>query len=339
MSKVDLTIVTPWLSQSDWTSLIFSSLKKEAKINKIKFNLIVGERINEKKRVQKKEPFSFLYPKLRVVEKIIKFSHKNILADRIIIIDSSFVNMKAIRYIAGDDKKISCFVNGGFFQNYDLDRQTISGYREELLKFEEGHYSLMDKIFLPSKYALDIFIKKYPSLKNKSFYNYYELENNFKEKVNFSKKKGYLFASRESFEKGSDIILQLVESGLKIDSVIGLNNKLFRKKLSNYKALLVPSRADLFGFCALESIFAGTIPIVSNGFGYKELINIPNNLKLSVPLSNKTNAEIKKILKIIDKMPEHEYNSIIDKAKIHLLKKIGNKEHGFLSANEKIFYE
>jgi hypothetical protein len=339
MPKAGLTIVIPWLSRSDWTSLIFFSLKKEANRKKIKFNLIVGERINEKKKVQKKEPFSFLYPKLKVVEKIIEFSHKNILADNIVIIDSSFVNMKVIRYIAGDNKKISCFVNGGFFQNHDLDRQTISGYREELSKFEEGHYSLMDKIFLPSKYALDIFLKKYPSLKNKCFYNYYELEDNFNKKVNFSNKNNYLFASRQSFEKGADIISQLVKDGLKIDSVLGLENKLFRKKLSTYKALLVPSRADLFGFCALESVFAGTIPIVPDGFGYKELINIPDNLKLSVPLTNKTKKEREKILKIIDKMPESEYDHIINQAKRHLLKKITSSEHGFLSAVEKIFYE
>ena len=339
MLKTDLTIIIPWFSQSDWTSLIFSSLKKEADRKKIKFNLIIGECIGKKKKVQKNEPFSFLYPKLKVVEKIIEFSHKNILADRIVIIDSSFVNMKAIRYIAGDNKKVSCFVNGGFFQDYDLDRQTILGYQNELLKFEEGHYSLMDNIFLPSKYAFKIFLKKYPSLKHKCFYNYYDLEDNFNKKGRFSEKRGYLFASRESFEKGADIVWKLIKSGLKIDSIIGLENKVFRKKLSGFKALLVPSRADLFGFCALESIFAGTIPIVPNGFSYEELILIPGYLKLSLPIGDKTLKEIKNIIKIIDEIPEETYKKIIIGARKHLLSKMSDKNHNFLAAVRKIFYE
>ena len=51
MLKTDLTIIIPWFSQSDWTSLIFSSLKKEADRKKIKFNLIIGECIGKKKKV------------------------------------------------------------------------------------------------------------------------------------------------------------------------------------------------------------------------------------------------------------------------------------------------
>jgi hypothetical protein len=202
MKKPDLTIISPWLSNSDWTGLIFSTLKKEAKKNNLTINTIIGAHISNKKNAQKQEHFSFLYSKLKVVEKIIDYSHKNILAKRILIIDSSFVNMKAVRYVAGNDRIITCFVNGGFFQKYDLDRQTISGYDKELAKFENGHYSLMDKIFLPSNYALKIFLKSYPDLKKKSSYAYYSLIIKSLKAPNFFNKCGCAYVSRRSFEKG-----------------------------------------------------------------------------------------------------------------------------------------
>ena len=281
VKNLELTIVAPWLSKSDWTGLIFSSIVKEAKEKKIQFNIVIGFHIDNQKKAKVCEPFSFLYPKLKVVEKMVHLANKNRLGNRIVIIDSSFVNIKTIRYLAGPKRYISCFVNGGFFQEHDLDRQTISGYDRELERYEEGHYSLIDKILLPSKYALKIFLNKYPTLRNKTSYHYYPLDIKSNNILKFSSRKGYLYASRKSFEKGFDVISELDSKILKIDFIIGLKNSLFRKKLLKYKALLIPSRADLFGFCALEALLEGVIPVVPKGLSYDELVDIPENLKLS----------------------------------------------------------
>lgn len=339
MKKPNLTIIVPWLSKSDWTGLIFYFLTKSAKERNVSFNVVIGDRINNNQKNRKIKSFDFLYPKLKVVEKTVDLANKNALADRIVILDSSFVNMKAIRYVAGPKAFISCFVNGGFFQEFDLDRQTIFGYNKELLKFEEGHYALMDKIFLPSKYALNIFLKSYPSLKNKSFYNYYFLKTNSAKIIEFSNKLGYLYSSRQTFQKGYDVILDLHKENIKVDLLIGLENSIFRKKISKYKALLIPSRADLFGFCALESILEGTIPVVPRGLSYDELINIPENLKLTLPISKITKNEIVMIIKTIEKLSEVEYNKIILTAKNTIGRKINDKNHGYLAMVESIFYE
>ncbi|NCB21094.1 MAG: hypothetical protein EOM88_04210 [Clostridia bacterium] len=69
MKNLELTIVAPWLSKSDWTGLIFSSIVKEAKEKKIQFNIVIGFHIDNQKKAKVCEPFSFLYPKLKVVEK------------------------------------------------------------------------------------------------------------------------------------------------------------------------------------------------------------------------------------------------------------------------------
>lgn len=339
MDKPNLTIIAPWLSKGDWTGLIFSSLIKSANEKNISFNVIIGDRVDNNKKNKKNKAFDFLYPKLRVVEKMVSLANKNLLADRIVIIDSSFVNMKAIRYIAGSEAFISCFVNGGFFQKFDLDRQTIFGYDKELSKFEEGHYALMDKIFLPSKYALNIFLKAYPLLKNKSFFNYYFLKFDPVKITKFSDKFGYLYPSRQVFQKGYDVILDLCKKNVNIDSIIGLKNIEFRKKISRYKVVLIPSRADLFGFCALEAILEGTIPVVPKGFSYDELINIPSNFKLTLPINKNTKKEIISIIKAIEKLSESEYNRIIFEARNTIKKRINDKNHGFLSIIESVFYE
>jgi len=249
------------------------------------------------------------------------------------------VNMKAVRYVAGKDRFISCFVNGGFFQEYDLDRQTISGYDKELTKFEEGHYSLMDKILLPSKYSLEIFLKSYPYLKKKSSYAYYSLSNNLTKNPKFFDKDGCVYASRQSFEKGYDVISTLDKKSIKMDLILGLNNNVFRKKLLNYKSAIIPSRADLFGFCALEAILEGTIPVVPAGLSYEELIDIPNNLKLSLPIGKRTKKEIETIAKVIERLPECQYNKIISRAQDSLRRKMNDKKHNFSAAFESILYE
>lgn len=69
VKNLELTIVAPWLSKSDWTGLIFSSIVKEAKEKKIQFNIVIGFHIDNQKKAKVCEPFSFLYPKLKVVEK------------------------------------------------------------------------------------------------------------------------------------------------------------------------------------------------------------------------------------------------------------------------------
>ncbi|MDD4036155.1 MAG: hypothetical protein PHS45_02405 [Bacilli bacterium] len=338
MKKPNLTIITPWLSKSDWTGLIFARLIENAKKNNLAFNTIVGSRFH-KKKIQKQGPFSFLYPKLKVVDKMIYFAHKNMLADRIIIIDSSFVNMKAIRYIAGRDRFISCFVNGGFFQEYDLDRQSISGYNAELKKFEEGHYALIDKIILPSKYALKIFIKFHPGLKNKSSYIYYPVTSSLNQNSTCFNKNGCLYASRRSFEKGYDIISTINKKNIKIDLIFGLNNANFRKKLTKYKSIIIPSRADLFGFCAVEAILEGTIPVVPAGLSYEELIDIPNYLKLSFPIGRKTKKEILTIVDKIDNLTEGQYKKIISKAQDSLFRIMRDRNHNFSAAFKSIMHE
>jgi hypothetical protein len=339
MKKPDLSIIIPWLSKSDWTGLIFSSLKKAAEENNFTFNTIIGSRVDNKKKAQKQEPFSFLYPKLRVVEKMVDFSHKNMLANRIIIVDSSFVNMKAVRYIAGKESFISCFVNGGFFQEYDLDRQTISGYDKELKKFEEGHYSLMDKILLPSKYSLRIFLEAYPDLKKKSLYTHYSLRDTLTKNYKFFDKHGCVYVSRHSLEKGYDIISTLNKKNIKMDSILGLKNHIFRKKLLKYKSVIIPSRADLFGFCALEAILEGTIPVVPAGLSYDELIDVPNNFKLSLPIGKRTKKEIETIVELIEDLSESQYNEIILKARKSLQSIMNNKNHNFSAALKTILYE
>ena len=339
MKKLDLTIIVPWLSRSDWTGLILDSLIFEARLKKINYNIIIGDNIGIRKKAQSKGSFSFLYPKLKVVEKIIDLSHRNLLANRLVVVDSSFINMKALRYIAGDKRIISCFVNGGYFQKHDLDRQSLNNYSAELLKFENAHYSLMDKIFLPSKYALGSFLKEYPDLKKKCSHHYYYLPNHFFDEIDFSKKSGYIFASRNSFEKGVDVINKLIKSGLKVSSIINKKNSFFRKKLIKYKGVLVPSRADLFGFCALEAIIAGVIPVVPRGLSYEELVDLPRQFKVSSPISYKTDQEISQIIKLIDNLNETEYKKIVYSAKKSLIKKLNNKNHNFGSAMNKIFYE
>lgn len=196
----------------------------------------------------------------------------------------------------------------------------------------------MDKILLPSKYALKIFLKKYPTLKNKTSYHYYSLDIKFNNILKFSSRKGYLYASRKSFEKGFDVISKLDSKILKIDFIILLKNSLFRKKLLKYKALLIPSRADLFGFCALESLLEGVIPVVPKGLSYDELVDIPENLKLSSSINLNTVREIEKIIKQIESLSEDEYQKIILNARRSIVKIMNNNNHNFSSALKFVFY-
>lgn len=55
----------------------------------------------------------------------------------------------------------------------------------------------------------------------------------------------------------------------------------YLEAVSTALAVVVPARAELFGYCPIETLQCGTLPIVPNGLSYPELIDIPNDLMLS----------------------------------------------------------
>ncbi|EKD44376.1 MAG: hypothetical protein ACD_71C00159G0002 [uncultured bacterium (gcode 4)] len=339
MARPDLTIVAPWLCKSDWTSIVFDDLTRLILHQGLSFNSVIGLRIGKKRKALLKEPFAYLGPKLKVIEKIVQCAKNNILADNIIVLDSSFVNMKVLRYVAGKDKTITCFVNGGVFQNHDLDRQSLDQYVNNLLDYEYGHYSLVDRIILPSKYALRIFLDNYPNLKTKSFCNYYSLPSDYFIESSFLSKKGCLFPSRNCFEKGFDVIRELNKQNVKIDLINEFNNNVFRRLLGKYKVVLIPARAELFGFCAIEAILAGSIPIVSRGLSYDELINIPDSLKISLPIGPQTIKEIKAIINTVNCYSQKKYENVVNVARSHLIKVLSDERSSFDSGIKSTMYE
>lgn len=339
MRKTDVTIVLPWLSRSDWTGIILDDLIRILESIDIKYNIVIGYNLkSNRQKAFLSKPFSFLYPKLAVIDKLVSLARQGRLANNLIFIDSSFVNLKAARYLIGEKGQIVCLVNGGSFQEHDLDLQFMSQRTPDILRAEEGHYFLADKIILPSQYAFNKFISAFPDLKSRAVKAYYYLPSNFGPDLNFIKKKGIVFSGRPSFEKGEDILRELNFEGANIEVCNGFHNSIFRQKLKRYKSLLVPSRADFFGFSALEAIIAGTIPIVPKGLSYEELVCLPANLKLSFPIGKNSIKEVQKIINIIEQFDKETYESIIMVARNHLNELLGDYRNNLFGAITDFLY-
>ncbi len=312
------TLVIPWTGSKDWTNLYIDYFSKILKPH-ADISLIQGP-------VNAEGKFGWLFPKLDISQRLLKAASEGRIGNRILLLDPNYINIRALRAMVGSSAEICAIINGGAFQDHDIETQFMPEYRDAIKSYELGYYSLCDKIIVPSLHARTIFLNSYPSLEKKIWTIPLPLRDIPDLRKNFNEKSGLISVGRAAFEKGSDIISENCEIQIK-----GLKEpEDYLQDLSKALAVIIPSRAELFGYCPIETLQCGTIPIVPNGLPYPEYIHLPDDLMLSHPVGPETSREIKAIWNRVTSMEQEEYEGIIDNAMKNLRTKLINQEKKFL---------
>lgn len=275
---------------------------------------------------------SFLECKLGISLEILKAAQSDRLGSRILIIDPNYLNIRALRLMAGSTSRIITLVNGGAFQEPDLELQgRTAGEIERLRGYEAGFFGMCDGIILASDHARSLFLRTYPSLSPRVRVVPYPV---LFPPIDLpaSQKSGLLFPSRPSWEKGFDVVQSLQEEGVGVRASAGLPRPEHLQLLSSHKLVALPSRAELFGYCAIEAILAGTIPAAPDGLSYVEFLRLPPNLRLSHPVGPGTAGEIREILRRVDGFTDAEYAAVIGEARDHLREIFRNQDEKFEEA-------
>jgi hypothetical protein len=205
---------------------------------------------------------------------------------------------------------IISFVHGGAFQPNDIERHCLPEFTKAMQAYENGYFSLVDWILLPTQYAQNLFCRQYPDLEAHTRVIPYPLKKITISALPPEKKGQAIYVSRPAWEKGYDIISKCNAVKVFPSGTLNTPEKYF-KALSKAIAVVIPARAELYGYVALEAIQCGTIPIVPHDFSYKETIPMFPELKLSSPIGDDTCKEIDEILGKINAMSTKEYNQVL----------------------------
>ncbi len=324
MSAPHFTILAPWLSDTDWSGNLCSYFQR----------LLGGGNCNVVYSPCQYDPassFGWLVPKMDISVRMLDSAMAGEFGGNVLVIDPNYVNIRALRYLVGNKGRIISLVHGGAFQKYDLETQYVEKWNPAKRRYEEGYFGLVDRIVLPSKHAKKIFSSQYRSLTRKITVIPYPVKNIPDGKASCQERNGIVVPCRNSYEKGSDVIASLLNSSkLNITRMQNLRQKEYFECVAGAMLTLIPSRADLYGMAAIESIYAGTIPVVPFAFSYPEYIKLPRNLFLSHPIGRATCKEIISVYNKISSFSTDEYREVISVAKSHLAKRLRGMDSKFL---------
>lgn len=315
--KDHFTLVVPWANTKDWTGLFVEYFTKLL-APYAEVSLIQGPPAQAGR-------LGWLVPKLDISGLLLDAASEGRIGNKIFLLDPNYVNIRALRAMTGGGTKIFTLVNGGAFQDYDIETQALPEYRDAMKSYESGFYSLCDRIIAPSLYAQKIFLEAYPSLASKTLSIPFPLRTFPDLRKDFISKSGLISVGRTCFEKGSDILA-------KCDDV--RKNELkepdeYLEDVSKALAVVIPARAELFGYCAMEALQCGTLPIVPKGLFYLEL-NLPDHVRLSHPVGEGTAQEIGRIWKRVCAMDRQIYETIVNDARDSLFERFSNQDSCFL---------
>jgi hypothetical protein len=329
------TIVAPWLSASDWTSVIteyFVALLGGADA----VSMVTGQPMRAASAAadDDEDPFAFLDAKLAASVNLRTAGRNGTLASRVLLVDSNFVNLRALRTMMGDKGWIVTLVNGGAFQLHDFDHQTLPSWVDRIAAYEGAMYALCDRIVLASTHARSVFLNRFPTLASRVTTVPYPLRSGTLRHWRATGKTGVIFASRPSYEKGVDVIDALVARGCPVTRAHRLPPDEYLAELARHLCVVVPARAELFGYVAIEALQVGTIPIVPNGLSYREYLDLPEWLFLSHPVGAHTPAEIATRLRRLEAMSTADYAAIVLHARACLEHLLCDQDDRFRSVLE-----
>jgi hypothetical protein len=327
------TIVTPWLSATDWTSVITGYFIRLLG-GPSAVSVVTGQSTGAASGDGAEDPFAFLDAKLAVSVKLREAARNGTLAARVLLVDSNFVNLRALRTMVGDKGWIVTLVNGGAFQPHDFDHQSLPSWVDRIAAYEGAMFALCDRIVLASTHARTMFLDRFPTLASRVATVPYPVRSCKPRHWHVTRKAGAIFASRPSYEKGVDVVDALVAMGWPVTRVHRMPPDEYLAELRRHLCVLVPARAELFGYLAIEAVQAGTIPIVPNGLSYREFLELPDWLFLSHPVGVHTVAEIDARLSRLQEMSTADYAAIVERARAHLERVLHGQGDRFRSALE-----
>jgi hypothetical protein len=264
------------------------------------------------------DSFAYLDPKLDVAIAIRRAQRTGHLAERVLLIDTNFVNVRALRTLLGTHGRIIALVNGGAFQPFDFDRQSMPAWSDRIAAYESGLFGLCDAVLVPSQHARRTLFAGCPHLSVRVETIPYPLRPRAMARPDKRGKAGAIFVSRPTYEKGADIIDRLIAKGRPVTRAQGLEGEVYFATLQRHLCVLTPARAELFGYTAIEALQAGSIPIAPEGLSYREFLYLPDWLFLSHPVGDATPAQMAAVIERIEDMSDAEYAAIVRSAQIHL---------------------
>ncbi|MGE5308910.1 MAG: hypothetical protein ACM3OC_07490 [Deltaproteobacteria bacterium] len=149
------------------------------------------------------------------------------------------------------------FAHGGFYEPWDIQR-VLPAYSS----IERQMFCYFTRIFVQTNYHRDLITLSYPELASRVHVAGMPVP-----QVRFERPKKTFeaaFFSRKSPDKGIDYVPEGVE-------VRRLPKTDYYNELSKYRAVLVPSRKETFGYVAVEAVLCGTLPVVPFDFSYPEI--------------------------------------------------------------------
>jgi glycosyltransferase involved in cell wall biosynthesis len=323
-----LTIIAPRIASFDWSAVMvdyFCALLGDSD----SVNVVTGW--SDECSSFGGNNFDFLDPKLTVSVALREAARRRQLAKRVLLLDPNFVNVRALRTLVGEDGRVFTLVNGGAFQPHDFDHQFMPRWAERICEYEGGFFGLCDRIIVPSQHARRLFIKRFPQLAAILDVIPYPLRKRRFPHPLRSMKQGVIFASRPSIEKGIDIVKALIARGRSITQIFGVSEQPYFRALRKHLCVLIPARAELFGYVAIEAIQAGTIPIIPKALSYPEFIDFPDWLFLSPNVGDHTVEEIEYRLTQVERLTDNEYASIIERCQDRIRLVFARQDEKFIS--------
>jgi len=203
--------------------------------------------------------------------------------DIIFVADGEFPGLESLEYyrkMSGKKFRIYSIWHAGTYDQWDLT------YTRNLTRIgaqlEPVLFDICDKVFVATTFHKDLIISKRMVNPGKVYVTGLPVDlDNLKELRGTKKDNDIVFGGRLSYEKGLDIVKELKERNPSTSVVIAQDNPRTREEwlnlLSRSQILISPSRQETFGYCTMEAIGVGTLPVTSKGLAFSDYI--PNVLQ------------------------------------------------------------
>jgi hypothetical protein len=305
-------LLAPWITDHDWTGKLVDTITS---LLPCPVEVVVGGCSSASDH---SFAYDFLRPKIHVMNVFLDAVERLGSVDHVIVLDANYVNLRAVRAVLGHTGLLTVLIHGGSFQPFDLETQFASYDFKKLLRWDEANLALADHILIPTIHALKLFTAAYPTLAPHTTQVYWPLPSGLKRRAPSVGNGKIVAPSRNSWEKGNDIINALVLRGVNVDQTCNLTGEAYYDHLHDATACLVPARAEIFGYCAIEALWSGTIPLVPNGLSYKEMFELPPWLQMRHPVGETTTEELVNIIDRVFNLAPLQYHEIVSAAQYAL---------------------